>query len=826
MADLHVHTLTVRNHRITCDSPVLVQHGMGHDAIALDLDAEWDGLSARLVLGPCGSAYDVLYEGEPVVVPAATLAEAGWLPVSVVGHGEDGTVRVTTERCDHLLRVVESGCTDGSVPPEDQPDLLGQLVEAAERADASADSADRATAEATGAASAATEAAGKVDAAVESAAQATEAAKDAATAATDAAKSATDAAERADKLAEDIPAYVTASQQAATEAARAASEADGAATAAGKSASAAAGSAEQAYGSATAAQGSADAASGSAQQAATSAVEAEGSATAASESATEAKSSASAAAQSATDAKASADLAAGWVPAGGEPGQILTKTEDGTAWRDAPSGNVLTGTATGYVAHAEDAYAQKPIEVRVKGRTVKNLWPVIASVQDGLTIATDETGLITVSGTATASGHIRVKVSGLAENKNVSAVKSGGTIAVSLQAWKAGAYVRDVMTVNTSESTANTGTGFDVIYARINYTSGETYNASFRVMLVEGAAAPDCFTPPASITSVQAGNLVTAGKNLSKVTEATIASEIGSSDFVDISDELPPGTYTVKGVDATGEVDVCARSVDGSAETIWYGPMNQGQAVKIPGGYYLQIYHNPNDGVPYSVDVSSIQLELGSTPTAYEPPDITQTPLPEVELRGLPNGTCDELVIAQDGTATVERQTYHELFDGGTGIATNSYTPIEADGYQYVALNSTKDKPAGANISMFAVISDRFATGNKAPGNVVVTTGSVSGDGRNYIALLFCFEPGTFADADEVRQWFTDNPTNVWFAGMPEIEPQSPVTLPVLPAPTFNVYHDSQVPSDTSVEYERDINIALERLEAKIAALNVAQATS
>lgn len=121
MADLHIHTLAVRNHRITCDSPVLVQNGMGHDAIALDLDAEWDGLSVRLVLGPCGSAYDVLYEGEPVVVPAATLAEAGWLPVSVVGYGEDGTVRVTTERCDHLLRVaaLEQGTYQPSEPEGD-----------------------------------------------------------------------------------------------------------------------------------------------------------------------------------------------------------------------------------------------------------------------------------------------------------------------------------------------------------------------------------------------------------------------------------------------------------------------------------------------------------------------------------------------------------------------------------------------------------------------------------------------------------------------------------------------------------------------------------
>ena len=159
MADLHIHTLAVRNHRITCDSPVLVQNGMGHDAIALDLDAEWDGLSVRLVLGPCGSAYDVLYEGEPVVVPAATLAEAGWLPVSVVGYGEDGTVRVTTERCDHLLRVVESGCVDGSEPIPDAPDLLGQLVEAADKAAGAADEANKAAESAGTAASAATSAA-------------------------------------------------------------------------------------------------------------------------------------------------------------------------------------------------------------------------------------------------------------------------------------------------------------------------------------------------------------------------------------------------------------------------------------------------------------------------------------------------------------------------------------------------------------------------------------------------------------------------------------------------------------------------------------------
>ena len=402
-------------------------------------------------------------------------------------------------------------------------------------------------------------------------------------------------------------------------------------------------------------------------------------------------------------------------------------------------GNVLTGTAAGYVAHADDAYAAKPREVRIEGRTVKNLWPVIAGTQDGLTIATDETGLITVSGTATATGNVRAKVSGLAENKNVSAVKSGGTMTVSLQAWNAGAYVRDVMTVNTSASTVNTGTGFDTIYARINYSSGETYNASFRVMLVEGTEAPDCFTPPASITSVEPTKLVTAGKNLyggSDVTQRPYA-------FVAVYRWLNPNLvgkkvrmsfdlttenggrwlvypYQGAGLSIDFGGDVVAHTESGvpyhfsATGTVFYTPISG----LSPGE--VIVYKNASESG--DVSLSNIQIELGETETMYEPPNIITTPLPEVELRSLPDGTCDELVIKSDGTCEVERRT--QLVDG-----------------EVVAL------------------------------------------------------------------------------GTPTTEPQSPVTLPALPAPTFNVYHDSQVPSDTSVEYERDVNIAYAELEAKIAAL-------
>ena len=582
---------------------------------------------------------------------------------------------------------------------------------------------------------------------------------------------------------------VTKAEAAATRAETAATGAEGSASAASQSSAQAAGSASAASASASQAQQSATAAGSSATSAQSAKTAAEAAQSAAAGSARDARQSATAAAQSAasvadkfiTSARATtlepgsqatasvADqvLTIG-VPKGekGDPGRTPQRGVDYWTAEDveavvedakaqavaelAEIGNVPKRTVTDLVAHGEDAYVQKPIEVRVKGRTVKNLWPEIAGTQDGLTIATDETGLITVSGTATAAGHIRAMVSGLAENKDVSAVKSGGTMLVQLQAWNAGAYVRDVMTVNTSASTANTGTGFDTILARISYTNGETYNASFRVMLVEGSEAPDCFTPPASITSVQAGNLVTSGKNLLARMGPKLPYTIAGITFSDNGDggirvsgtatssayynffndtaaqavRITPGEYTASSIGVDSGTNLTVEYYDGeigAGRTSWLATNLTG--VSNTGSVDRPVYLRPFLSVANGKTVDTVvypQLELGSTATAYEPPNVTTTPLPEVELRSLPDGTCDELVIKADGTATVERRT------------------------------------------------------------------QLSGD-------------------------------EVTALPEPTTEPQSPVSLPVLPAPTFNAYHDSQVPSDTSVEYARDINIVIDNLAKQIA---------
>lgn len=426
-------------------------------------------------------------------------------------------------------------------------------------------------------------------------------------------------------------------------------------------------------------------------------------------------------------------------------------------------GNVLVGTAEGYVAHAEDAYAAKPREVRIEGRTVKNLWPVINGATNGVTVTTDETGLITISGEPTANAYVTSeRLYNLIAGRQYSFALSndiGFTLSSRpyIDFFNSSGVRISGISLGGPEASSPLTVPAETVYAMcvIAVYKENPITGSFRAMVVEGSEAPDCFTSPASITSVQAGNLVTAGKNLAAADlDATnegvkISSEDdGAVSFVGTAASrypqlwcpiyLPSNVDMVASQMVAGSVGEGGRcyfhilGILGLEATVIAATRVNDEVAFNTGGFdsYRFLAIAEGNGITFNCKLYP-QLELGSTATAYEPPAVTTTPLPEVELRSLPDGTCDELVIGADGTCKVERRT--QLVDG-----------------EVVAL------------------------------------------------------------------------------GTPTTEPQSPVTLPALPAPTFNQYHDSQVPSDTSVEYERDVNIAYAELEAKIAALtaNVTAATA
>ena len=175
------HVISIRDQHISvCDARV-VAGSKDFDTFTVDADSEWDGLSVVVAFGSGDEKVLVSYGGEPAEIPRQVISSPGWLEVSVVGYGAGGEVKATTVAARHAINVLP----DGQVPDNpypDSPDLLGQLVEAADKA---------------------TDAAGKADKAAESANAAASAATSAADAATKAADRADSSADAADKAAEN-----------------------------------------------------------------------------------------------------------------------------------------------------------------------------------------------------------------------------------------------------------------------------------------------------------------------------------------------------------------------------------------------------------------------------------------------------------------------------------------------------------------------------------------------------------------------------------------------------------------------------------------------
>ena len=746
------HIITVSERTIRIDERELVQNNVSTDTYTLELDAEWDGITPVVIFSNSEGDYKVAYENGPTKIPAAVMAVVGAVDVSVFGLDSTGAVRVVTKAAPNTMTVVESGKFVGEIS-EDDVSLLGQILAAVEAANKAAENANATI--------------------IKSAVATTLNPGDPATAnlADNVLTIGVPKGEKGDKgepgqdgitpftqasvttLEPGVPATVDIAEDTLKLGIPKGDKGD---------------KGDQGDKGETGDKGNPGTAA-TIEVGSVTGLDAGASPTVV---------------NSGTSTAARFDFG---IPKGdkgdtGDPGHTPQRGVDYWTAEDieavvedakaqavaelAEIGNVPKGTVSGYVAHAKDAYAAKPLEVRIKGRTVKNLWPATNATQNGVTIATADDGLITVSGTPTSDAYAIAYISNVKPGSSVTMAISNNLpsgIRVILSTNKEGETQGEVV----SSSAQKPGTiPSDAEQIQCTVAVGgtsETLNASFRVMLVEGDTAPDCFVPPASITSVQPGNLVTSGKNLLRLRPDLAQRTVEGVTFTPRDDGgiLVNGTnsgssYAYYNIDFNGNdvssangIDISALvgseivvsgntdhvsissgffSVDGGMTTL--GTTLNGSAIVVPtGAIKTRSFLSVSPGATVNNEIVYPQLELSSTATAYEPPNVTTTPLPEVELRSLPNGTCDELVIGADGSCRVERRT--QLVDG-----------------EVVAL------------------------------------------------------------------------------GMPTTEPQSPVTLPVLPAPIFNVYHDGDVPSDTSATYARDINIALADLEAQIADLVTKEAAN
>lgn len=114
---MRVHLVKVRDRRADCDDLDMVQGSVGCDAVALDLDAEWDGLAVTVAFDGSGVMRTASKGPDGYVVPRECLAEPGAVRVGIEGRAQGVLLKHTNmARPFRCLRSMDAG---GATAPGD-----------------------------------------------------------------------------------------------------------------------------------------------------------------------------------------------------------------------------------------------------------------------------------------------------------------------------------------------------------------------------------------------------------------------------------------------------------------------------------------------------------------------------------------------------------------------------------------------------------------------------------------------------------------------------------------------------------------------------------
>lgn len=312
---------------------------------------------------------------------------------------------------------------------------------------------------------------------------------------------------------------------------------------------------------------------------------------------------------------------------------------------------------------------------------------------------------------------------------------------------------------------------------------------------------------PQEITSLNKVELVVTGKNLADVNESN------NVDFTLRREPLPAGTYTfscdkrrdsgfffnVKKLDDSGTV---TQEIVTSRTSPCTFTISEPTALFINGW-----------GLNSPYVIGSIQLEAGSTATAYEPR--RQSENTAIDLKGNelcsvtenrvydPNTFRDELVIDSEGNVSLIKRVFSAHIDGLEPMSLGVVSK-----YQYFSYTPKTVHPIDGS---FAICSNRFSTIGREPWNFYVAGGSNT-------ALFFAFPLDTFANDSELNEWLKRNPIDVNYLGAEfQTIPLGKVELPALPEATSNIWNNGNIRTDVDIIYVRDINIVIGRLDDKLA---------
>lgn len=193
-----------------------------------------------------------------------------------------------------------------------------------------------------------------------------------------------------------------------------------------------------------------------------------------------------------------------------------------------------------------------------------------------------------------------------------------------------------------------------------------------------------------------------------------------------------------------------------------------------------------------------LQLEVGTKATAYKQHQSTFTPinLQGNELRSIPNGVRDEVVIDAEGNVSLIKRVAKYV------VPENVYAQDETNNF-------------GIQLKLNAV-DGKYLHKQLCP-EIAVYSPSVN--------WLTVYKQGNYwANLQEFKQWLIG--TEFYYGTKnPETIPLGKVELPALPESTSNVWNNGNIPANVYIQYLKDVNIAYGKLESQLSQIAMALST-
>lgn len=834
------HVVTIRERRITVDFPTLIQNNIKTDTVTLDLDSEWDEISPVIIFTSKGYSVSVMYTGDPVFVPSDITIDTGSVDLSVMGYDSTGAVRLVTVEAPGVFNVIQSGAFTGETAEEPSPDLLGQVVSAANDAANAAKSANDAATKATNATT--------------SASEATESANTAATKANAAADRANTAAIGAENVLDSFSANILHREVGPEPVLRV----------------------EDAY----SARPIKMAVHGKTVQnlwvnpsgtlgGVTVTSNDDGSVTIAGESQgvnyvgykrifnikPSTKYMLSCDGPTPTGCAFRIDTLdvsgdaihyniAAITPSYSSPVAFTTESNAASiyVYLYTADGSTASGTYRVMLNEGETAEPWCPPGIHSVGETIgskPNMIKSFGGSSNGITATENADGTLSLAGEPETNAMFQIGT--------VSPLESGKQYTISIDTPIAHEYVSGssgaCLYLNVPSSDGGYGT--DHIFAfgetlsttftvpsnvtlttlRISCIAHQDVTGTYKVMLNEGGT-PEPWAPPGKCpTSV---DIVTAGKNLWKNPLGTnngLTFNEDENGVVSISGTVPDGKTAAIGRSFVGVGALrgkmitvsCNKTLD-AGEVYFQGYDKHksqifSRVIGAKGGktsdtvvvsenidYFWFAFANFCQG-SYNVTDFKIQLELGSEATEYEPPTVTTNTidLQGSKLYSLPDGTTDKLIIGADGLCNKSENVSKMVYDGSSD--------------EYWMLSTEKEYTQVFMIrhDFEHKLTDINSMCNMLSNNSGIDLPCYTGDTDFvYVAL-----PKTVCGTVEQLRAFLASSNLVILANSKSTNETDlgTIDLPKLPSPNATTYATSDVSPDVSMDYSRDINIAFNNLE-------------